>query len=54
LKDVVDKRRGVTIIAAIKPSNVLFGLTFVMKGLLPRLLPAKNATESMRIAIKII
>ena len=54
LKDMVDKRRGVTIIAAMKPSNVLFGLTFVIKGLLPILLPAKNAIESMRMAIKII
>ena len=54
LKDMVDKRRGVAIIAAIKPSRVLFGLTFVIKGLLPRLLPAKNAIESMRMAIKTI
>ena len=51
---MADKRRGVAIIAAIKPSRVLFGLTFVIKGLLPKLLPAKNAIESMRMAIKTI
>ena len=43
---------GETIIAKRKPSNVLLGLTLVINGLTPKVLPAKNAKESIKTLIK--
>ena len=48
-----NKRRvGDIIIAKRKPSKVLLGLTLAINGLTPKVLPAKNAKESIKTLIK--
>jgi hypothetical protein len=54
LFDTNKRRTGDAIIAKRKPSKVLLGLTFEIKGLLPKFLPAKNANESIKTLIKTI
>jgi|TARA_B100001564_G_scaffold210742_1_gene177330 hypothetical protein len=48
-----NKRRvGDIIIAKRKPSKVLLGLTLAINGLTPKVLPAKNAKESIKTLIR--
>tara|TARA_X000000368_G_scaffold254029_1_gene200823 strand:+ start:88 stop:369 length:282 start_codon:yes stop_codon:yes gene_type:complete len=48
-----NKRRvGDIVIAKRKPSKVLLGLTLAINGLTPKVLPAKNAKESIKTLIR--